>query len=58
MPDESVRKPEMNKASIIRYGAATAIGLVMSAALLSAATMHNRAGNKAREARALSLIHI
>ena len=39
----------MNKASTIRYGAATALGLAMSAALLSAASMSNRAGDNARE---------
>ncbi len=40
----------MNKASIIRYGATTALGLTMSAALLSAATMGDRAGDSEREA--------
>jgi len=33
----------MNKASMIRYGATTAIGLAMSAALLNAVTKNNRA---------------
>lgn len=41
----------MNKASTIRYGAATALGLAMSAALLSAATMGNRASDKAAESK-------
>ena len=41
----------MNKASTIRYGAATALGLAMSAALLSAATMGNRASDKAIEGK-------
>lgn len=41
----------MNTASMIRYGAATAIGLAMSAALLSATSVGNRADKNADEAR-------
>ena len=58
VPARESRRPEMNKASMIRYGAATAIGLVLSAALLSAATMSNRAENKAREARTSEIIAV
>jgi len=48
----------MNKASMIRYGATTAIGLTMSAALLSAASMNNRVGNNEREARVSEIVAV
>ncbi len=48
----------MNKASIIRYGSATALGLAMSAALLSAASMGNRASDSAREDKLTEMVAV